>query len=290
MALFRALESARCANTRLFHDPFASLFLQGWRRWLYRVARFNLGRRLVEWLLDQKAPGARAAGIARTKWIDDQATIALDTASQLVLLGAGFDTRAFRLRCAARATIFELDLPDVSLAKQAVLNAAVTRIPDRLRFATIDLNRQSLREVLAEAGFDRRQAACFIWEGVTNYLTADAVDAALRQMRQAAPGCTLLFTYIDREVIENPDLFFGAERMMARLRSYGEPWTFGIRPQEIEAYLASRGFRLLRDLSISDVWQRLGRPGSGTHGYEFYRVAAVQSHESTPSAPVAMPD
>lgn len=60
VALFRALESSRPASSRLFHDPFAVSFLRGRRRWLYRTARFELGRRLVEQLLDQAAPGARA--------------------------------------------------------------------------------------------------------------------------------------------------------------------------------------------------------------------------------------
>lgn len=67
MALFRALESSRPASSRLFDDPFAAIFLYGWRKWLPRIARLDLGRRLAEQLLDRAAPGARAAGIARTK-------------------------------------------------------------------------------------------------------------------------------------------------------------------------------------------------------------------------------
>lgn len=71
--LSRALESLRPESARLFCDPLAAIFLRPWRRWLLRIARLDLGRRLVERLLDWKAPGARAAGIARTKWIDDEA-------------------------------------------------------------------------------------------------------------------------------------------------------------------------------------------------------------------------
>lgn len=276
MALFRALESVRPADSRLFNDPFAPIFLHEGRRWLYKIARFKLGRQLVEQLLDQMAPGARAAGIARTKWIDDAATAALETATQLVLLGAGFDTRAYRLASAARANVFELDHPETSFAKQAALKTANASIPERVRFAGIDFNRQSLGEVLTQAGFDGTRPACFIWEGVTNYLTADAVGNALRQIRQAAPDSTLLFTYINRGVLESPERFFGAAKLMARLQTYGEPWTFGLQPEEIEAYLAARGFRLTTDLSVSEVWQRAGRSASGTRGYEFYRLASAQ--------------
>jgi methyltransferase (TIGR00027 family) len=276
MALFRALESLHPASSRLFHDPFAASFLRGPRRWLYRTARFELGRRLVERLLDRAAPGARAAGIARTKWIDDEVTGALEAATQLVLLGAGFDTRAFRLPRAAGATTFELDHPETSLAKQAAVKKATGSLPEQVRFISIDFNRQSVAEVLTRAGFDKKRPACFVWEGVTNYLTAEAVDSVLREIQQTAPDSILLFTYIDRGVLDNPERFFGAAKLMARLQSYGEPWTFGFCPQELGAYLAARGLQLITDLSVAEIWKRTGRSSSGTRGYEFYRLASAR--------------
>jgi len=275
MALFRALESSRTARSRLFNDPFAAAFLGGRRKWLYWIARPELGRRIVERVLDGAVPGARAAGIARTKWIDDEVTAALAEARQLVLLGAGFDTRAFRLPAATRATIFELDHPETSRVKQAVLEKSGP-IPDRVRFITLDFNRQSVTEVLAQAGFDKTQPACFVWEGVTNYLTPEAVDRVLRQIRQSARQSTLLFTYIDRGVLDNPAQFFGARKVMARLESYGEPWTFGFHPEELDTYLAARGFQLLSNLSVAEVWRQAGRSSSGARGYEFYWLASAR--------------
>ncbi len=239
------------------------------------MARQDAGRRLAELLLDRNAPGARAAGIARTRWIDDETTAALQTAAQLVLLGAGFDTRAYRLPSARRATTFELDRPETSLAKQAALMAAAGPLPEDVRFVPIDFNRQSFAEVLHQAGFDPMRPACFIWEGVTNYLFAEAVDAVLREIRQAAAGSVLLFTYVHRAVLEQPQQFFGAEKLMCRLQSYGEPWTFGLDPEEIAAYLGSRGLRLMKDAGVAEVWQNAGRPPSAVHGYEFYRLASA---------------
>ena len=276
MALFRALESLRAPTSRLFNDSFAGMFLSGRRKWLYRMARFEWGRRLIEGLLDGAAPGARVAGIARTKWIDDEVTSALEAATQLVLLGAGFDTRAFRLPAAARAITFELDHPETSLAKQAAQRKAIGSLPDRIRFVTIDFNKQSVTEVLAQAGFDQTQPACFVWEGVTNYLTAEAIDSVLRQIRQSARDSILLFTYIDRGVLDHPEQFVGAAKVMARLREYGEPWTFGIHPEELCAYLADRGLILLTNLSVAESWARLGRSSSGARGYEFYRLASAR--------------
>ena len=276
MAFFRALESLGAPGSQLFDDPFAAMFLSGRRKWLYQMARLGWGRRLVEGLLDGGAPGARVAGIARTKWIDDEVTSALEAATQLVLLGAGFDTRAFRLPPRASAITFELDHPETSSAKQAALRKAIGSLPDRVRFVTIDFNHQSVAEVLARAGFDQTQPACFVWEGVTNYLTAEAIDSVLRQVRQSSRGSVLIFTYIDRGVLDHPERFFGAAKVMARLREYGEPWTFGIHPEELSTYLADRGLKLLANLSVAESWARLGRSSSGARGYEFYRLATAR--------------
>jgi methyltransferase (TIGR00027 family) len=189
MALFRALESRRPAHERMFSDPYAAQFLQGWRRWLYAAARFPAGLRIAEGLLDRSAPGVRVAGIARTKWLDDAAAAALRESKQLVLLGAGFDMRAHRLSAASGVTTFELDHPYTSQAKQAQLKDLASTA--RVRFVAIDFSRQSIAEVLAQAGFDRRQTACFIWEGVTNYLTPEAIGSTHRfAKRRGATFCS----------------------------------------------------------------------------------------------------
>ena len=65
-------------------------------------------------------------------------------------------------------------------------------------------------------------------------------------------------------------------KLIARLQSYGEPWTFGLDPEEVRAYVAERGFRLLKDVSVAEVWQRAGRSIVETRGYEFYRIASAR--------------
>jgi len=276
MALFRALETSRPSSSRLFVDRDARLFLTGWRKWLYRMSKMPLGRRVVERVLDQASPGARGAGVARTKWIDDEAATALATATQLVLLGAGFDMRALRLPHAAHVDAFELDHPRTSVAKRARLGKVRT-MPERIRYIGIDFNRQSLAEVLPRAGFDTSRPACWIWEGVTNYLAPASVDWTLRQIAEtASEGSVLLFTYIDRAVLDSPKRYFGAVKLIARLQSYGEPWTFGLDPEEVRAYVAERGFRLLKDVSAAEICERAGRSTVETHGYEFYRMASVR--------------
>ena len=276
MALFRALESSRPPGFRLFHDPYAATFLEGPRRWLYRIARFGPGRRLVEAVLDRGAPGARETGILRTRWIDVAAAAELEKATQLVLLGAGFDMRAYRLSAAASATIFELDYPETSLAKQAILRRALRSLPERVRYVGIDFQRRSVSEVLLQAGFDYTRPACFIWEGVTNYLKAEAVDQTLGEIRRTAAGNLLLFTYIDRGVLDHPDRYASARQLMARLASYGEPWTFGLDPRELAGFLAARGFDLIAESSIEETAPPERRGMRSLKGYEFYRLGAAR--------------
>ena len=277
MALFRSLESLRPADSRLFADSDAALFLSGARRWLYRAAKLPGGRRMVEGLLDRASPGARAAGIARTKWIDDEAEGALGDGGQLVLLGAGFDMRGLRLASAARVRVSELDHPETSRAKRAILKNARRELPGRIRSIETDFNRQSIADALANAGYDSSRPTCWIWEGVTNYLPAESVDASLRQIAQTtAGGSLLIFTYIEREVLDHPARYVGAAKLMERLRSYGEPWTFGLDPGEARSYLAARGFVLVKDVGVAEVWDHAGRGSAGTRGYEFYRLACAR--------------
>lgn len=163
----------------------------------------------------------------------------------------------------------------MSIAKQATLENEIGSLQRQVRFVSIDFNTQSVADVLSRAGFDETEPSCVVWEGVTNYLSPEAIDGILRQIAQVAGGSILLFTYVDRRVLDEPKIFFGAENLLSRLCSYGEPWTFGFYPEEIECYLAERKLRLMQDLSVAEVWQHISRPGSETRGYEFYHLASA---------------
>src|SRR2546429_468606 len=113
MALFRALESSRpSSRSRLFEDPFAYGFLRPALRRVVRLSRLPLGSSPVAWFIDWRWPGARASGIARTRFIDDALIYTLrEGVGQVVILGAGFDCRAYRVRGIDRARVFEVDHP-----------------------------------------------------------------------------------------------------------------------------------------------------------------------------------
>ena len=278
MALFRALESARPVGARLFEDRFARGFLGPWLALALRAARVPLLGAVVPWFIDRKWPGARSSGIARTRLIDDMLGAALaDGIGQVVILGAGFDCRAYRLPALARARVLEVDHPDTSAAKREHLGRLLGAPPAHVTFVALDFDRQDLAAALAAAGFDRARRTFFVWEGVTNYLTEGAVDAVLRFVGGTARDGRLCFTYVHRGVLDGSTRFEGTERLALTLARAGEPWTFGLDPAALPGYLEARGLRLLEDLGATEYRARyMPSGGLGMTGYEFYRVALAR--------------
>jgi methyltransferase (TIGR00027 family) len=285
MALFRALEtSRRPSRTRLFEDPFAYGFLSPSLRAVVRLSRMPLGASPVSWFIDWRWPGARASGIARTRLIDDALDDAVrDGVSQVVILGAGFDSRGCRMSRKENARVFEVDHPATLAVKKNTLMRMLGRLPANVAFVETDFNRQPLDEAMDSSGFDPRAHTFFIWEGVTNYLTGSAVDATLSYLATAgAPGSRIVFTYIHSDVLRNPAGFEGAEKSLSVVERGGERWTFGIDPMDLRAYLAEHGFELIDDVGSLEYRARyMKRSGLHMRGYEFYRAALAQIPETT---------
>src|SRR5271169_5826743 len=135
MALFRALESFRPSDTRLFEDRAAIEFLRPSLRLVVHLSRTPLIGGWVPWLIDQRWPGARSSGIARTRLIDDALAKALqDGMQQIVILGAGFDCRAYRIPNIQRARVYEVDHPGTLTAKREHLRRVFAGLPPHVAF------------------------------------------------------------------------------------------------------------------------------------------------------------
>jgi len=281
MALFRALESSLPAERRLFDDPFARDFLGHSLAFVARLARLPGLSDPVLRIIDDRWPGARTSGVARTRFIDDAVGAALEEQlEQFVVLGAGFDSRAYRLPGLRRITVFEVDHPDTLRRKRTALTRALGVFPEHVRFVPTDFNQDDLERAMAAAGYRESARTLFLWEGVTNYLGGAAVDATLRWCSRAAPGSRLLFTYVERAGLENPQSFFGTEKLFATLAAAGEAWTWGIEPCALPEFLAQRGLSLEQDVGAAEYrrlyWEERART---MRGYEFYRIAIARVPE-----------
>jgi methyltransferase (TIGR00027 family) len=282
MALFRALEGTRAADRRLFNDRFAVAFLSPRLRLVVGLSKVPLAGTFVRAYIDRRWPGARTSAVARTRFIDDAAEVALRSAiEQVVILGAGFDARAYRIAAMAQvAVVFEVDHPSTSAAKRTIVQDALASVPRHVRFVPIDFNSESLQSTMSAAGYDARRRTLFIWEGVTNYLTADAVDETLCWCAGAAAGSTVVFTYVHRQVLDAPQTFYGTEKLFATLRVAGERWTFGLDPLHLSSFLAQRGLVLSEDVGASDYRAFYFRGAAmRMRGYEFYRIAVARVPE-----------
>ncbi|HEY4149156.1 MAG TPA: class I SAM-dependent methyltransferase [Chitinophagaceae bacterium] len=135
MAFFRALESKRPPATRLFEDPYASLFLdRGYKR-LVRLSALPLVQRIANSIIQHRIPGALASGVARTRYIDDLLRHCVSNGTkQVIILGAGFDTRALRLDFLKNIPVIEVDHPDTAKIKTGILDKALHKSPSNIHY------------------------------------------------------------------------------------------------------------------------------------------------------------
>jgi len=276
MAIFRALESARPEEARLFRDPFAVLFLGRTMRLAVRAAEKSrtVHAQLVRYI-DQRWPGARPSGVARTAFIDSALRDALRSkVAQVVILGAGYDCRAYRIEDMKRVRVFEVDRPETQRFKRQRLSRVPGLSFRSVTFVEMDFLHQILRESLSSSGFDSRYRTFFIWEGVSHYLDADAVDATLRFVGGCAEGSRIAFTYIDRGLLDGSGAFSVSRNVARLLEEAGERWKFGFYPGEVAAYLCDRGLQLVDDFGAIEYGARFIRASrEQMKGYEFYHVA-----------------
>jgi methyltransferase (TIGR00027 family) len=221
-------------------------------------ARVILGVPLLRWLFMRKIapPGIYEYVLARTKLLDEIFINALrNRFAQIVLLGAGFDTRALRLKNEnVGSKIFELDIYTTQHPKVEILNRKQIELPKELVFVPIDFNKESMADVLGKAGYATNQKSLFIWEGVTMYLTSDAVDRTLEFIRCSAMEESIVaFDYVYASVLRRENKFYGEREIYETVSRAGEGWTSGVEDGTIEDFLTQRGFKLMKHYTPSDL-------------------------------------
>jgi methyltransferase (TIGR00027 family) len=238
IAIMRALESEKPVDERVCFDPYARRFAGAG---LYYVMKFFTALGYAGW----RGPGVWEFLAARDRYIDDSLEACLRAGlEQLVILGAGYDARAYRFEALkAGVMVFEVDHPATQAVKLKKVAAIFGAPPAHVTYVAIDFDRQSLADRLCACGYDERRKTLFIWQGVTFYLTAQAVDDTLAFVAgHSGPGSSIIFDYMD------PTLLAGAPRHgeVSSMRRYrgltGEGLAFGIPIGDIQAFLEARGF------------------------------------------------
>ena len=180
--------------------------------------------------------------IARTKYIDGVFKDALAKGfDQILIFGAGFDTRALRFRAETGDTkIFELDVPITQRSKLDQYTKRGLHIPANVTFISVDFDRESLSEKLEEAEFVGGQRSLFVLEGLVMYLQAETVDETFKVIeRFAAEGSEVVFDYVRGPVLRQEGVYYGERGIFKSVAKAGERWNFGIEDEELEQFLKS---------------------------------------------------
>ena len=248
---------------------------------LTSLVKVPLLRRLAPALAERLLPGSYWFELARVKHMDEILRDELAAgARQLVVLGAGLDTRAYRftLELAGAAT-FEVDHPVTAALKRERVAAVFGELPPHVRYVEADLNAGDLAERLGAAGYRDDLRTVVIWSGVAPYLDPAGVDAVLAWFAAAAPSSPIVFDYVYREAVEGDDSFHGAAQLRRRLERAGEPLLFGIARGAAARFMGERGLRLVSDAGPEQLERRhlvrsdgriAGRP------YGFVAIAHVR--------------
>ena len=213
--------------------------------------------------------------IARTKYIDAVFGQTLsDQFAQIVLFGAGYDTRALRFQEARQTRIFEMDTPATQEAKVRQYQKRRLSIPSNLVFVPIDFDSESLPLKLEQANFKRGERSLFVLEGVLMYLQPQSVDQTFRTIHElAGTGSEVVFDYVYASVLRHEDGCYGERGIEETVAKAGEKWHFGIEKGDIGQFLSRYGLvlhdhrdaRALEEMYFKDAADRIIGRVNGTH-------------------------
>lgn len=282
VCLMRALEQARPPADRILDDPYAAWFLSPLAR--THLATVGAADSVVG-VRPLLLPALTTYVQLRHRFMDDRFLEALDSVEQVVVLGAGYDMRAYRFASQIGSRpVFEVDYPATASRKLRILAPRRAELPAvDVRRVPIDFHTQRLEDVLAAAGFAPGRPTFFFWEGVSMYLRREAVKGTLDTLRRlGAPAHVVAdFWYL----LDSPELRATAHRFSTNLLHFiAEPITFGLHPEDTPDFLARRGW-VAREVVVGEDLYRpyLAAPPPVYPG--MYCVYAVSSPGPTDPSP-----
>lgn len=255
-----ALEQDFPEKERIIHDDLAYRILplgMRVRTWLglRLMSRSSLVRRV-----DKMMPGLWNDFLCRKRYIDAKVTEAADGQVEgVVNLGAGFDTRAYRLPGLVKVPVWEVDQPDNIEAKRSRLRRVLKELPVHVTLVPIDFDRQELGAALGSHGYPADTKTFFILEGVSQYLTEAGIRTTLDFFGKAPAGSRLAFTYIRKDFIDGKTLY-GQKYAYKRFILKDKSWLFGMDPEGVADFLGAYGWQVLEHLGYDELGEWYVKP------------------------------
>ncbi len=254
-----AVEQYFPKKQRIIEDSLAYQVLPFGIRTIAGVLHSALARDWMVRTTEKSFPGIWGGMMCRKRYIDEKLIEAASQIEAVVDLGAGFDTRAYRLSALADIPVWEVDQPENIQPKRARLRKLFEEVPSHVRLVSIDFDQEQLSTVLAAHGYPAGQRTFFIWEAVTQYLTETGIRGTFDFLAKAARGSRLAFTYVRKDFIDGKNRY-GQEAAYEQYISKGKFWLFGMDPEEVPSFLESYGWRVVEHLGYEDLAERYVKP------------------------------
>jgi methyltransferase (TIGR00027 family) len=258
-----ALEQSFSPGQRILDDNLAYSILPSGMRvfvWLMRPAF------LRDWMvksIEKPAPGIWGGIMCRKRFIDEKLIEAVGDIDAVVSLGAGFDTRMYRLPALADVPAWEVDQSQNIEAKRARLTKVFGKVPGHVKLVPIDFDCEELAVVLTAHGYSTDKCTFFIWEAVTQYLTKAGIAATFDFLSKALAGSRLAFTYVRKDFIEGREMY-GQEGLYKKYVVKQKLWLFGMDPEGVLDFIGKYGWRVVEHPTYAELAERYVKPTGRT--------------------------
>jgi methyltransferase (TIGR00027 family) len=197
---------------------------------------------------------------------------------QVVILGAGLDARAYRFDELKKIRVFEVDHPASQASKIDKVRRVLGQLPAHVTYVPIDFNIETLEQCLPQNGYDKSRKTLFIWQGVTQYLSPEAVDSTLAFITHHSPaGSSVIFDYMYPTLLDGTVKRGEVSNMRSRRWASGEMLVFGIPEGTVTTFLEQRGFTDVKDADnkfLHDTYFH-GKNAARTIAYGYAIASAV---------------
>ena len=257
----RTLEMYYPKEKRLFEDAYAGKLLPLMYRLSMNIMKSPKLRDRIIGKREKQFPGMLGGFLCRTVYIDAVLKESIKGGIKTVVnVGAGLDTRPLRIPEAERIRFFEVDEPGIQEEKKKTLLKIDNALPPKVTYIPIDFNTQSLEDELQAAGFSNEVQTLFIWEGVTQYISREAVENTLKFIGAAPKGSRVVFTYVLQDFIDDPSSVPSLGRMMDTINKQGIKWYSGFYPEKVSEELAQFNLKLIEDTGAQEHLERYMKP------------------------------
>jgi methyltransferase (TIGR00027 family) len=253
-----ALEQYFPEKQRIIEDDMAYRILPFGMRAFVWLVKSDPGRAWMVRETEKEAPGLWGGMLCRKRYIDEKLTGSVNRINAVVNLGAGFDTRAYRLPVLSDMPVWEVDQPENIQSKQVRLCKLFGATPSHVRLVPIDFDSEDLGSVLASHGYSADKRTFFIWEAVTQYLTETGIRATFNFLSKAESGSRLAFTYIRKDFLDGL-VMYGWENIYKKYVK-NKIWLFGMDPEAWPGFLEGYGWKIVEHIGYEELAERYVRP------------------------------